>query len=98
MEIQILEFVSGAQEAEGTTVIIDVFRAFSVACYAYDSGAARIIATGDPSETFRLKQVDRNSCLSRERSERKIEGFDFGNSTTEIFQKELSGKTFIHTK
>ncbi len=34
MEIQILEFVSGAQEAEETTVIIDVFRAFSVACYA----------------------------------------------------------------
>ncbi len=97
MEIQILEFVSGAQEAEGTTVIIDVFRAFSVACYAYDSGAASIIATGDPSEAFRLKQVYRNSVLAGERNERKIEGFDFGNSPTEILQTDLSGKTFIHT-
>ena len=34
MDITIKEFIKGAQEAQGVTVIIDVFRAFSTACYA----------------------------------------------------------------
>ena len=42
MKVEILEFVEGARRARGITVIIDVFRAFSVACYAADAGAARI--------------------------------------------------------
>jgi 2-phosphosulfolactate phosphatase len=37
MEIEILEFAEGARKARGLTVIIDVFRAFSVACYAIDA-------------------------------------------------------------
>lgn len=45
MKIKVLEFVEGAQNANGVTVIIDVFRAFTVGCYAFDSGAVRIIAT-----------------------------------------------------
>ena len=43
MKVEILEFVEGARHAQGVTVIIDVFRAFSVACYVADAGAARII-------------------------------------------------------
>ena len=34
MKVEILEFVKGARNAKGVAVIIDVFRAFSVACYA----------------------------------------------------------------
>ena len=45
MKIEISEFIEGARQATGLTVIIDVFRAFSVECYAIDAGAARIIAT-----------------------------------------------------
>ena len=33
MEIRILELIEGAKKAEGLTVIIDVFRAFSLECY-----------------------------------------------------------------
>jgi phosphosulfolactate phosphohydrolase-like enzyme len=43
MKIEILEFVEGAQRAEGVTVIIDVFRAFSVACYIFDAGAVKLL-------------------------------------------------------
>ena len=35
MEIRILELIEGAKKAEGLTVIIDVFRAFSLECYLY---------------------------------------------------------------
>ncbi|MBN2666298.1 MAG: 2-phosphosulfolactate phosphatase [Bacteroidales bacterium] len=97
MQIVISEFREGARQARGLTVIIDVFRAFSVACYAVDSGASRIIATGDPDEAFRVKERYPNSLMVGERNETKIAGFDFCNSPTEIIKCDLSGKTLIHT-
>jgi len=97
MKIEILEFVEGARTAKGVAVIIDVFRAFSVACYAVDAGAVRIIATSEVSKAFELKRSYRNAVLVGERDEKKIEGFEFGNSPTEIIKADLSGKTVIHT-
>lgn len=97
MKVEILEFVEGARKAKGFAVIIDVFRAFSVECFAYDAGAAAIIATSEVDEAFRLKRIYRNSVLVGERDEKKIRGFDFGNSPTEIIQSDLTGKTVIHT-
>jgi 2-phosphosulfolactate phosphatase len=97
MKIEILEFVEGARNAKGVAVIIDVFRAFSVACYAFDSGAVRIIATSEVSEAFLLKKKYKNCVLVGERDEKKIPGFDFGNSPTEIIKADLTGKTVIQT-
>jgi 2-phosphosulfolactate phosphatase len=97
MEVEILEFVEGARKAKGVAVIIDVFRAFSVACYAFDAGAIKIIAVSEVEEAFKLKLKYRNSVLVGERDERKIEGFDYGNSPTEIIKADLSGKTVIQT-
>ena len=97
MKVEILEFVDGAKKARGVAVIIDVFRAFSVACYAFDSGASGIIATAGVDEAFQLKYKYSNSVLAGERDEKKIPGFDFGNSPTEILQADLRGKTVIHT-
>lgn len=97
MKIEILEFVEGARKAIGITVIIDVFRAFSVGCYAIDAGALRIIATADVEGAFQLKKKYINSILVGEREEKRIEGFDLGNSPTEIIKTNLHGKTVIHT-
>ena len=97
MKVEILEFVKGAQKAKGVAVIIDVFRAFSVGCYAFDAGAVRIIATAGVDDAFQLKKKYINSVLVGEREEKKIEGFDFGNSPTEIIKTDLHGKTVIHT-
>jgi 2-phosphosulfolactate phosphatase len=97
MKVEILEFTDGAKKARGVTVIIDVFRAFSVACYAYDAGSVRIIATSTVEDAFKLRRSYSNSVLVGERDEQKIEGFDFGNSPTEIIKADLTGKTVIHT-
>lgn len=97
MKIEIVEFIDGARKAKGIAVIIDVFRAFSVGCYAYDSGAARLIATEKVEDAFLLKKKYGNCVLAGERRERKIEGFDFGNSPSEIIKADLKGKTVIHT-
>jgi 2-phosphosulfolactate phosphatase len=96
MIIEKLDFIEGARRAKGMVVIIDVFRAFSVACYALDGGAAGIIATESPEEALRLKVNHRNALLAGERNERKIDGFDFGNSPTEIIKGDLNGRILIH--
>ena len=43
MEIRLVSLTSGAAAAVGTTVIIDVFRAFTTAAVAFSRGAHRII-------------------------------------------------------
>jgi 2-phosphosulfolactate phosphatase len=97
MDIEILEFIEGAKKARGVTVIIDVFRAFSVACYAFDSGASKVITTATVEEAFALRKKYANSVLAGERGERKVEGFDLGNSPTEVLEADINGKVFIHT-
>jgi 2-phosphosulfolactate phosphatase len=98
MDIRITEFIEGAKKAEGLTVIIDVFRAFSVACYAFDCGIKRIIDVREPYEAFDLqKKLRHETLLVGERDEKMIDGFDTGNSPTEILTSHLEGKTMIHT-
>jgi 2-phosphosulfolactate phosphatase len=97
MDITIKEFVNGAREAEGVTVIIDVFRAFSTACYAFDNGIRRLIDVASPSDAFALREKLRaETLIAGEQDERKPEGFDFGNSPTEMLSGYLHGKTMIH--
>ena len=97
MDIEIVEFEEGARKAKGLAVIIDVFRAFTVECFAADAGAAQIIATSEVEEAFRLRNIYPDSILVGERNEKKIPGFDLGNSPTEILKAEIAGKTVIHT-
>jgi len=97
MTVEILEFPEGAKKAQGVAVIIDVFRAFSVECFAYDAGASQIIATSEISSAIKLRETYRNSVLVGERNEKRVEGFDYGNSPTEILKADLKGKVIIHT-
>jgi 2-phosphosulfolactate phosphatase len=96
MQIRILQLINGAQQADGLVVVIDVFRAFSTACYAFSRGASRILPVGDIEEAFRLAKDLPGSVLMGEHNERRIPGFDFGNSPTHILEADLSGKTIIH--
>ncbi|MGD0343312.1 MAG: 2-phosphosulfolactate phosphatase, partial [Bacteroidales bacterium] len=70
---------------------------FSTACYAFDSGASRVIATNTAEKALLLKEQYHNPVLAGERDEKKIEGFDLGNSPTEIIKIDLNGKTLILT-
>ena len=97
MNIEILQLLEGARRAKGLTVIIDVFRAFSTACYAFANGAATIYPVGDINLAYRLKKENPEFLLMGERFEKKPEGFDFGNSPTHILHAGLSGKTIVHT-
>ena len=52
MEISVYHLIEGARAAEGLTVIIDVFRAFSLECYLYAMGAGEVRPVGTIEETF----------------------------------------------
>lgn len=67
MEIRILQMLEGAKKAEGLTVVIDVFRAFSVACYAFANGASRIIPVGAIEDAYLLKEQHPDYILMGER-------------------------------
>jgi 2-phosphosulfolactate phosphatase len=97
VKVSFADFVEGARNARGTVVIIDVFRAFSVACYAFANGASRIIPVGDIEHAQELRDNDAELVLVGERGGRKLDGFDYGNSPTEILGADLAGRTLIHT-
>jgi 2-phosphosulfolactate phosphatase len=96
MHIVINNLLSGAAKAKGTAAVIDVFRACSTACYAIGAGATRIIPADSVEHALALKDAHPDFLLMGERGCIKPEGFDFGNSPTEIKDADLSGKTLIH--
>ena len=51
MEINILQGIDGASRARGLAVIIDVYRAFTLECYAFAGGCEAIIPVGDITRT-----------------------------------------------
>ena len=79
-KINILHLIEGAKQAEGLTVIIDVFRAFSLECYLYDMGVKEIRPIGTIGDAFELRNRIPDSILVGERGGKKCEGFDYGNS------------------
>lgn len=97
MKIIKKDFIAGARETEGIAVIIDVFRAFSTACYCLNAGARRLLPVIGIEEALALQARLAGSVLVGERGGRKLEGFDFGNSPTELLHADLHGKDVIQT-
>jgi 2-phosphosulfolactate phosphatase len=97
MRTKILHLVRGAEKAQGLAVIIDVFRAFSVACYVANNGAERIITVADIEKAYELKRENSQYVLMGERDGRMQEGFDYDNSPTHIEGVDFTGKTVVQT-
>ena len=97
MKVNILRLIEGAKEARGLTVIIDVFRAFSLECFLFDMGVAGIRPVGSVEEAWKLKEMYPDWLLVGERAGKKCEGFDFGNSPSSVSAELVAGKHIIHT-
>lgn len=97
MVIRKLSLIEGAKQARGLTVIIDVFRAISVENYLFSWGIEKVIAVGDLNRARELKAIHSDYILIGERHGVKCEGFDFGNSPSQIMGADLTGKTVVHT-
>jgi 2-phosphosulfolactate phosphatase len=97
MNVNILQLVEGARKASGLTVVIDVLRAFSTACYAFEKGIEKIYPVGNIELAYELKRAHHDYLLVGERNEQKPEGFDFGNSPAQLLNANIEAKTMVHT-
>lgn len=97
MKINKLFGVEGAKSSQGITVIIDIFRAATVAAFLLDKGVKEIIPVATAEEAFRYKIENPDDILCGEDHGYKIEGFDLGNSPFEISKiNTLEGKIVVH--
>ncbi|HUL62703.1 MAG TPA: 2-phosphosulfolactate phosphatase [Methanocella sp.] len=79
---------------EGTPVIVDVLRATSTIVVALRRGAARVIPACDYDEALALGRR-LGAVTIGERHGIKVDGFDYGNSPTDLLQVPLEGKTIV---
>ena len=97
MEIRLGSQVRDAKEAEGTAIIIDVFRAFTTAAIAFDHGVREITLVAEAEDALALHRRGVGDFLMGEVAGKRPEGFDFGNSPYEISQADLEGKTLVQS-
>lgn len=95
MEIKTFKFLEGAAKAEGLTVIIDVFRAYTTAAYLFANQAENIFIVSKVETARKLKEKLETPVLIGERNGIKIEGFNFNNSPYFISQHNFSSKDVI---
>jgi 2-phosphosulfolactate phosphatase len=97
MQIDILHGIAGARKARGVAIVIDVFRAFTLAPCAFSRGVERILPVAKVAEALRWKTEHPDWILVAERGGKPVDGADFGNSPSEILAADLAGRTLIHT-
>ena len=97
MNIQILQLVEGARQAKGLTVIIDVFRAFTTESMIMTRNAEKLLPVGDIETALQYRDTHDNVVLCGERGGAIIDGFDFGNSPSQVVRANFTGKTVVHT-
>lgn len=100
VEIRRARLLSGATQAEGVVVVIDVFRAFSVCAYAAALGARPLLAVADIERGLQLRRCYPDAVLSGEAGAWPVPGYDLGNSPSELLRAvagglELAGRPFV---
>jgi 2-phosphosulfolactate phosphatase len=97
MEIRLGSLVRDAREAEGTVIIIDVFRAFTTAAIAFDHGATQITLVAEVEEALDLHRRGVGDLLMGEVDGKRPAGFDFGNSPYEVSAADVAGKSIVQS-
>lgn len=77
------------------TVVIDIFRATSAICVAFDNGMKDIIPVERVEEAIDYKK--KGYIVAAERKGEVVEGFHLGNSPFHYMTDEFKGKTLVLT-
>lgn len=97
MKIIRQSLLSGAASCRGTAVIIDVFRAFTCSSILVHFGTGRLLLEEDPARVLQLKE-SRGYIALGEIDGVMVEGFNVGNSPSEIIRRGSSffrGRTVV---
>jgi|694.fasta_scaffold09532_3 2-phosphosulfolactate phosphatase len=76
-------------------VVIDILRATTTMCVAFETGVSKILPVASPEECLMFKDFD--FIIAAERNAVKVEGFDMGNSPFEYENPFLAGKSIAFT-
>ena len=97
MEIKIYQQLNDIEKITGTAVIIDVFRAFTVESYLLAGGIRNLYAVGDASLAYAYREGHPDALLIGERHGKIMDGFDYGNSPSQIAAASFAGRDAVHT-
>lgn len=78
-------------------VIIDVFRAFTVASLALQRGASQIIMVDSVEEALSLRRRLPKAICMGERDGERIASFELGNSPKDLLDYPIRGLTLVQT-
>ena len=83
------------EDSESIVVIIDILRATSAICTAFEHGAEKVIPVASIEEAREFKK--QGYLVGAERNGVAVEGFDFGNSPYSYMGAQVKGKTIVIT-
>jgi len=86
---------SGARDARGVVVVIDVLRAFSVSAYALAGGARECILMPTVDEARSMARRIPDAIISAEENALPVPGIAISNSPTQVRAAHMEGKTLI---
>lgn len=76
-------------------VVIDILRATTSICVAFETGVNKIIPVSTPEECIKFRE--QNFLCAAERNAIKVEGFDMGNSPFEFLNPETKNRNIAFT-
>ena len=97
MEIVIDSLLEGARRARGVVIIVDVLRAYTTAAVALSRGASKIVLVAEVEEALALRSDGVGELCMGEVGGMRPEGFDFGNSPSQLSRADVQGKTIIQS-
>lgn len=80
-------------EENSIVVAVDVLRATSAICTAFEHGVGKMIPVASVAEAHAYK--NQGYLVAAERNAVKLEGFDFGNSPQHYIDSDIKGKTIV---
>ena len=83
------------QKENDVVVVVDIFRATTTMCAAFNNGAAAIIPITDIDLAKKYKSD--GFLVGAERKTRRVEFADFGNSPFEYTKEKVSGREIVFT-
>ena len=89
-------FTPGELTPAPVGIVVDVLRATSTICQALASGYGRVLCCAEVDEARALAETEGPAKLAGERRLEHIEGFDFGNSPSEL-EGEPAAETLVLT-
>jgi 2-phosphosulfolactate phosphatase len=86
-----------AREHKAVAVVVDALRASATITFLLQGGAAEVLVVKEVGEAYAYREAHPDTLLVGERGGLKVDGFDFGNSPTEIRRADVRGKQVAFT-